>query len=261
MLRAAITTIFAIFLAFPSFALEGVKSVSFLEGWRDRQGLHWAGVLVDLEPGWITYWRSTQGGGIPPAFNVKRRENLSGHTLFHPKPERLEQFEKYVLGYKNQVLFPISFKSENADADIHVSAHFHFAICSDVCVPARFEIDTNLAADANQGVKNIKAALNQGFRSANSIGVHKVACDIRYSDQSFVIETMLNWPAELPLQHVVLEYPSASHWVSPTEVSANGSGTVFSTVIQNYGSSNFLERSKLNLALLTDTALVELEGC
>ena len=55
-------------------------------GWEEAAGRRLAGLVVDLAPGWKTYWRKPGEAGIPPTLDWSGAENLAGGEVLWPAP-------------------------------------------------------------------------------------------------------------------------------------------------------------------------------
>ncbi|HUR43277.1 MAG TPA: protein-disulfide reductase DsbD domain-containing protein, partial [Aestuariivirga sp.] len=83
--------------------------VSLVGGGRD--GENWrAGVAIDLEEGWKTYWRMPGEAGIPPQFDWTKSAGISGVEIFYPLPQRLYDLSGETVGYERRVIFPLVVK-------------------------------------------------------------------------------------------------------------------------------------------------------
>ena len=50
--------------------------VTLIDGWRLSDGSRVAGIAIDFDPSWHTYWRVPGEAGIPPDFDWSGSENL-----------------------------------------------------------------------------------------------------------------------------------------------------------------------------------------
>ena len=67
-------------LVSPAFA-DGFKSAAILNGWIASDGTRVAGLALELEDGWKTYWRSPSASGFP-------------HSLTFPQAKRRKYFHR-----------------------------------------------------------------------------------------------------------------------------------------------------------------------
>jgi len=111
-------------------------TVSMLSGGQD--GDIWqAGVLVELEPGWKTYWRVPGDTGIPPQFDWTGSKNNGAIEVGYPVPSRFLDAGGESIGYHDRVLFPLSVRPEKPDEMVHLQLNLFFAVCKEICIPAK----------------------------------------------------------------------------------------------------------------------------
>ncbi|MEP7172987.1 MAG: protein-disulfide reductase DsbD domain-containing protein [Aestuariivirga sp.] len=127
--------------------------VSLISG--GREGGAWqAGILVELEPGWKTYWRMPGDSGIPPQFDWAGSENSAAIEVGFPVPRRFNDAGGETIGYHDQVVFPIFVKPEKLDAAVSLQLNMFFAVCKDVCIPAKAKAAAALEASAANPLLN-----------------------------------------------------------------------------------------------------------
>ena len=110
--------------------------VTLLSGGQDG-GLWQAGVLVELKPGWKTYWRVPGDTGIPPQFDWNGSENSDAVEVGYPVPSRFNDAGGESIGYHDLVLFPLSVKPRKVDEAVRLRLNLFFAVCKEICIPAR----------------------------------------------------------------------------------------------------------------------------
>jgi DsbC/DsbD-like thiol-disulfide interchange protein len=104
-----------------------------------------AGVEIELEDGWKTYWRSPgDSGGIPPTFDWDQSRNLAKAVLLYPGPKRFADAEGVSAGYKKHVVFPIEV-TPDGEAPVRLVLGAFYGICREICVPAEAELSLELA--------------------------------------------------------------------------------------------------------------------
>ena len=103
-----------------------------------------AALVLELEPGWKTYWRSPGEVGIPPQFDWQGSENLREARHFWPAPDRFTAFGIENFGYETRVAFPIEFTLDAPDTPAEIALRLDLLVCSDVCVPETLLLDHTL---------------------------------------------------------------------------------------------------------------------
>ncbi|CAN5214455.1 hypothetical protein BH10PSE7_BH10PSE7_04210 [soil metagenome] len=94
-----------------------------------------AGLVIDLEVGWKTYWRVPGEAGIPPEFNWSKSQNLGGVDVFWPAPKRYRDAGGEAIGYHDQVVFPLRVKAKDQEKPVTLTLDLFFAVCKDICLP------------------------------------------------------------------------------------------------------------------------------
>jgi DsbC/DsbD-like thiol-disulfide interchange protein len=103
-----------------------------------REGGVWqAGILVELEPEWKTYWRMPGDSGIPPQFDWAGSKNSAAIEVGFPVPRRFNDAGGETIGYHDQVVFPVFVTPEKPEAAVSLQLNMFFAVCKDICIPAK----------------------------------------------------------------------------------------------------------------------------
>jgi DsbC/DsbD-like thiol-disulfide interchange protein len=127
--------------------------VSLISG--EQQGGVWqAGILVELEPEWKTYWRMPGDSGIPPQFDWAGSENSAAIEVGFPVPRRFNDAGGETIGYHDRVVFPVFVKPGKPDAAVSLQLNMFFAVCKDVCIPAKTNAAAALEASAANPLLN-----------------------------------------------------------------------------------------------------------
>src|SRR5665647_485933 len=71
--------------------------VSLISGGREG-GVWQAGILVELEPAWKTYWRMPGDSGIPPQFDWAGSDNIAAIEVMFPIPGRFRDGSGETIG-------------------------------------------------------------------------------------------------------------------------------------------------------------------
>ena len=133
-LRSIVLGLACLLFAVPAGAAPKPYRVSLVGDEFDGQRWH-TGVLIELDEGWKTYWRMPGDSGVPPEFTWKTSAPSHVEVSF-PVPTRFADASGETVGYKHQVLFPVSVEAGTA-AGVRLDLDLFFAICRDVCIPAR----------------------------------------------------------------------------------------------------------------------------
>ncbi|MGV3633931.1 MAG: protein-disulfide reductase DsbD domain-containing protein [Pseudorhodoplanes sp.] len=127
-------------------ARAGVRLVA---GAANNEGSHStlrAGVEIRLAPGWKTYWRYPGDSGVPPTFDFAKSENLKSIQLSWPAPEKIVEADGVIIGYRNNVLFPLAVEPKDPAKPVILRLALDYAICEKVCIPAQAKTELTLKA-------------------------------------------------------------------------------------------------------------------
>jgi DsbC/DsbD-like thiol-disulfide interchange protein len=121
-----------------------------------------AALVVELKPGWKTYWRDPGDAGVPPQFNLVGGTNVSAARLDFPAPERFEEGASKTNGYKQPVAFPLTFSLQTPGKPSAIKATAFLGVCEEICVPvqAEFSLDVPVAVASTQDQALVQAAFD-----------------------------------------------------------------------------------------------------
>lgn len=112
-----------------------------------------AGIEIELDPGWKTYWRHPgDAGGVPPTFDWSGSRNLAAAKVAFPSPKRMSDITGDVVGYKEAVVLPVRVTADDAGQPVTVAVSFAFGVCSDICVPAQADLSVEVPVGASGGL-------------------------------------------------------------------------------------------------------------
>lgn len=132
---------FAAMLASSSQAAPPPWSARLLKGGFDGKH-YWAGLAISLAPAWKTYWRVPGDGGIAPQVDLML-ENVGVEKIHYPLPQRFEDEAGMTIGYKQEVVFPISLLPMNNTLPVRLNLKSFFGVCEVVCIPAKFDAEVS----------------------------------------------------------------------------------------------------------------------
>ena len=114
------------------------------------QGQIEVGVHIRLGSAWKTYAKNPGETGIAPEFGWSQSDNLKSAEVLFPEPMRFKVFDSEIIGYQDEVIFPVLVDVEDRTKPLHLRLDLSYAICADLCVPLREKIDLTLAPGAAQ---------------------------------------------------------------------------------------------------------------
>lgn len=133
-------------LPFAGWASAGKPpfSLALIGGAPEGDG-YLAGVSVDLDEGWKTYWRLPGDSGIPPAFDFSKSINVRATEILYPVPTRTHDQSGETIGYSHRVVFPLKVKPADPAVPATLDLALFLGVCKDVCIPVDGRVSLELA--------------------------------------------------------------------------------------------------------------------
>jgi DsbC/DsbD-like thiol-disulfide interchange protein len=103
-----------------------------------------AGIQLELNKGWKTYWRNPGDAGLPPSFDWSGSGNLKSAQVLWPAPERIADPFGSTIGYHNEVVFPVAVEPKEQGRPVDLKLELSFAVCKDICAPASAKLALRL---------------------------------------------------------------------------------------------------------------------
>ena len=251
--------------AVPAAAQTGIGTpvtAEILPGWVKSDGTRIAAIKFSLAPGWKTYWRAPGDAGIPPQFDWSRSDNLRGVGITWPAPQVFREGGVRTIGYKDELVLPITLAPRRAGKPVRVNATLDFGVCSDICVPQQIKVSATLNADNTRPTPAIAAALASRADSAAEAGVTAATCDLRPSARGLEIEARLTLPPTGGQELVVIEPGQPGIWMSETDTIRKGRRlTATGDLAAASGGAVALDRSAITITVLGAKQVVEIKGC
>lgn len=176
-------TAFCIFLmlitSIPAYAASenGVRSISIIsDASRTMESPDFAltALVIELNPGWKTYWKHPGQFGLPLSMALQKTENIRQIDILWPVPSRFTNTsmpELSVIGYADTVTLPIKIWRKASGRKSNFSAEISLGICSDVCIlhEAGIEYSEETSRNHFQGGAEILTAALKGLPRDNPI--------------------------------------------------------------------------------------------
>ena len=103
-----------------------------------------AGIEIKMQAGWHTYWRYPGDSGVPPRFSFAGSDNLASATVLFPAPHAFTDEAGTTIGYKGNVILPVSVVPRQKDKPVTLRAKIDYAVCEKLCVPAEARLELTL---------------------------------------------------------------------------------------------------------------------
>lgn len=248
-------------LASPALAQGEIARAEFLPGWRQADGSHMAGLLIDLKPGWKTYWRAPGEAGIPPRFDWAGSRNVRSLRTVWPTPHVMDQNGMTSIGYPGDVVIPLEIRPENTTGDVLLQARMELGICKDICVPATLSFAGTLPRKGQRDSRIVAALVDQPLQAAEA-RVGRVTCDVRPVKGGIRLEARIAMPSAGGQEFVVIEAANPALWVAEASTSRQGGQLTASTELAHATGAPFaLDRSRLRFTVLGSKHAVDIRGC
>ena len=134
-----------------AYAQAPGASVRLLDGGPREDGTHLAGLEIDLEPGWKTYWRMPGRSGLAPQLDFGGSGNVANVRVLWPAPHRLTDPYGDAIGYDRRVVLPVIVTPADAEDPASLEVTGLIGVCEKVCVPLDVDARLGLDPDATPG--------------------------------------------------------------------------------------------------------------
>jgi DsbC/DsbD-like thiol-disulfide interchange protein len=192
------------------------SAVRLVAGSRQVDGSLRAGIELRLADGWKTYWRYPGDSGVPPAFDFSKSENVKSYSVLWPAPHRFTYEGGASIGYKGDVMFPVHVVPNDPGRPATLRLALDYAVCLNICIPARGEAELVLASGASSYDSPLAAAEALTPKPARvgdraPLGVAAVRREHENSPSRVIVEVIA--PSSSPLD-LFAEGPTAD-WALP----------------------------------------------
>ncbi|MBM6592675.1 protein-disulfide reductase DsbD domain-containing protein [Microvirga pudoricolor] len=103
-----------------------------------------AGLEIDLDSGFKTYWRNPGESGLPPRFDWSASRNVADVQVLWPAPARVEDAGGVAHVYSHEVVLPLLVTPRDPAKPVSLDLTLDFGVCKDICIPAHAEVDLTL---------------------------------------------------------------------------------------------------------------------
>ena len=235
----------------------------FLPGRALEDGARMAGLLLEIAPGWKTYWRNPGAVGIPPRFDWSASENLASAEVFWPRPEVIMSFGLETLGYEKQVVLPVRLVPVDPARPIDLRLTLEAGVCQEICVfatkKAALRIEPGAPEDATAAL--VAAAEAAVPPDARSLGLSEAICRISGSGRKRRFEAEIDAGRPVSRPKVAIEGPETA-WFENIITESTADGQVrLAADLSLLDETVWIERSELRLTLLADGFAADFRGC
>lgn len=241
---------------------QSFVKVSLLPGKAEPGGARMAGLVVDLKPGWKTYWRSPGEAGLPPTFDWSHSRNLASAELRWPRPQFFDSFGMRTLGYTGRVVFPVRLVPKDPSRPMAVHLDLALGVCHDLCVLEKTKVDATIGADSPQtGAPLVAAAEAKVPRPAPAVGLTEAQCRISGTGKTREFEATLDFDHQVREPKVVLEGPDLA-WFKDVQTTPGPNGRLHvDAQLKLLDAKAWVGRSDIRMTVLADNFAADVKGC
>jgi DsbC/DsbD-like thiol-disulfide interchange protein len=124
-----------LFLLIPRGAFSTEPADVFLLQGGRHEDKYTLALQVKLAPGWMTYWKIPGEAGIAPKPTIGGSTNLRDVLMDFPPPKSFMEGGLKVMGYDNEVIFPLTIVAKDPKKPVFLNLKFDFGVCEKICVP------------------------------------------------------------------------------------------------------------------------------
>lgn len=226
-------------------------------------GARIAGLVLEIAPGWKTYWRSPGAVGVPPVFDWSASRNVAAVEVLWPRPSVIESFGIKTLGYSGEVVLPLRLVPEDPARAMQVSLDLEAGVCREVCVYATQTAALTIAPGAPDGpaAERVRAAEAEVPVDGRAARLGEVYCRIVGADRKRRFQAEIELSRPVGEARVALEGPSAA-WFDRIVTRPLGDGRLGVTAdLTLLDDTPWIDRSAVTLTLLAPELAVEFRGC
>jgi DsbC/DsbD-like thiol-disulfide interchange protein len=110
-----------------------------------------AGLELQLDPGWKTYWRYPGDSGVPPTFDFSGSDNVKSVAVEWPAPERFpDGAGGNSIGYVGDVILPLRVLQIDPAKPAVLHLKLGYDVCANMCVPADANLELALPGNGSE---------------------------------------------------------------------------------------------------------------
>ncbi|MPY70432.1 MAG: hypothetical protein GEU92_10125 [Alphaproteobacteria bacterium] len=142
------------------------------------------GLQFRMRKGWKIYWRSPGDAGFPPQPTWSGSANLARADLDWPLPERFTVLGLTTLGYKDEVVLPVTARLLEPGKALSLRATVPYLTCDDICVPYEAKLGLDLPAGAETDTREAALIARFARRVPSRDGESPLAVDGAWLDDA-----------------------------------------------------------------------------
>lgn len=104
-----------------------------------------AGILMEPEPGWHTYWENPGDAGLPTTLTWSLPEGFTASHIDWPAPTRMNEGPLAIYAYDGTTLLPVTITPRaTTDHEVTLKVRAEALVCKDICIPASADLELTL---------------------------------------------------------------------------------------------------------------------
>ena len=115
-------------------------------------GMLRAALVIDLAPGWKTYWIDPGASGVPPQIDLSKTQGLATARLLFPAPHRFGEAETRANGYKGKAAIALELVPSPDQTIDAVRASVFMGVCKEICIPVSADLTAAKASEDDNAV-------------------------------------------------------------------------------------------------------------
>jgi DsbC/DsbD-like thiol-disulfide interchange protein len=219
-----------------------------------------AGLAIDLEDGWKTYWRIPGESGVPPQFDWSGSKNLKAVTIGWPAPRRYSDAAGETIGYKDEVVFPLRIEPQQRALPVELELRLFYAMCKNICIPAEAKLALTHSAVPAPSAPEADRRLLERFAAqlpgAPSVSLIPKVTALRLQSIAAkpVLEVSLARPVPQGDIDIFVEGHPIAHFRKPQPAASGKPTSVYRLAIDGLKDVSELRGAKLTLTLVSGPA-------
>ncbi|MEP0943628.1 MAG: protein-disulfide reductase DsbD domain-containing protein [Rhizobiaceae bacterium] len=214
-----------------------------------------AGLQINLERGWKTYWRSPGASGLPPQLDFTGSNNIAATAVDYPVPMTFGENENLTAGYDKSVTLPITISPLFAGRPVSVKLSGVVGICAEVCIPVQFALSLQ---ENGQGISSREIASELLLARANLVGPQHsdfMVKAARVNGKTLDIEAVV--PVGTSQTTALVEGPASWYLTPARAISIDGTVAQYKVSLMDIPSDAKPEETELRITLVSKGAGVE----
>lgn len=209
-----------------------------------------AGLQINLDKGWKTYWRAPGASGLPPQLDFSGSTNIAATSIDYPVPMTFGENGNLTAGYDKSVTLPITIDPLFAGRPVKVNLAGLVGVCAEVCIPVQFSLSLE---ENGKGVSNRAIASELLLARANLIMDQQADFMIQsatVSDQMLKVEAIV--PEGSSESTILVEGPSDWYLTPTYAASIEGTKAQFEVSLADIPADAKPEETELRLTLVSN---------